>query len=536
MLTLGDLLRELDLRLVAGASGAEHPVRWVHISELADPTPFLSGGELLLTTGMQLAEPDEQREYVARLAGHGLAGLGLGTGFAHERLPEAMVAAAEEHGFALFEVPYEVPFIALTEKAFTHLVNEHYAVLQRALSAHERLERIVLSERGLEGVAGALSSLIGGPAVVFDARGEVLASHAARSPLAPEVLEELAAELRERARTGARRGWAPGGALQGRALALPVARAPHGNGTSEGPIPQAWLVAAKDAGALSEFDRLTLHQAVTIVALELLRRRVAHETERRLAGDVLSALISGELEGPELARRLEPFGLRDRAAALVLAPPRTLRTAVEDSLARALADEAPAGLTAGTGRFSCALLPAGRGGDEELFALAERLRARVAEEVGHPLDAGAGRAVASGELRRAFHEARCALEALGLAPGHENGGSSRGGGLATYRDLGSFQLLLSLQDDEALRLFCDSILAPIEEGEGAYGGELMRSLEAFIECNGQWERAARQLYCHRHTLRYRIRRVEELTGRSLDSARDRIDFWLALRGRELIRT
>jgi purine catabolism regulator len=108
--------------------------------------------------------------------------------------------------------------------------------------------------------------------------------------------------------------------------------------------------------------------------------------------------------------------------------------------------------------------------------------------------------------------------------------------LSTYRDLGSFQLLLSLQDDEALRLFCDSILAPIEEGEGAYGGELMRSLEAFIECNGQWERAARQLYCHRHTLRYRIRRVEELTGRSLDSARDRIDFWLALRGRELIRS
>ena len=108
--------------------------------------------------------------------------------------------------------------------------------------------------------------------------------------------------------------------------------------------------------------------------------------------------------------------------------------------------------------------------------------------------------------------------------------------LATYRDLGSFQLLLSLQDDDALRLFCDSILAPIEESEGAYGGELMRSLEAFIECNGQWERAAKALFCHRHTLRYRIRRVEELTGRSLDSARDRIDFWLALRGRELVST
>ena len=99
--------------------------------------------------------------------------------------------------------------------------------------------------------------------------------------------------------------------------------------------------------------------------------------------------------------------------------------------------------------------------------------------------------------------------------------------VATYRDLGSFQLLLSLQDEQALRLFCDSILGPIENGEGHYGGELMRSLEAFIECNGQWEKAARRLYCHRHTLRYRIRKVEELTGRDLSSARDRIEFWLA---------
>ena len=63
---------------------------------------------------------------------------------------------------------------------------------------------------------------------------------------------------------------------------------------------------------------------------------------------------------------------------------------------------------------------------------------------------------------------------------------------------------------------------------------MIRSLETYIEQNGQWERAARELYCHRHTLRYRIRRVEQLTGRDLSKARDRIEFWLALRGRELV--
>ena len=89
--------------------------------------------------------------------------------------------------------------------------------------------------------------------------------------------------------------------------------------------------------------------------------------------------------------------------------------------------------------------------------------------------------------------------------------------VASYRDLGAFQLILSLQDDEALRLYCDSVLGPLEGASGEYGDELIRSLETYIEQNGQWERAARELYCHRHTLRYRIRRVEQLTGRDLSN-------------------
>lgn len=134
-------------------------------------------------------------------------------------------------------------------------------------------------------------------------------------------------------------------------------------------------------------------------------------------------------------------------------------------------------------------------------------------------------------MRESWHEARFALEARELTRSEHGGSGPSVNGtplpvpeVATYRDLGSFRLLLSLQDTDALRLYCDSLLAPIESGDGHYGGELMRSLEAFIECNGQWEAAARRLYCHRHTLRYRIRKIEQLTGRDLTSARDRIEF------------
>jgi len=540
MLTVRELLRDLPIGLSGGEGGLDAPVRWVHISELVDPTPWLSGGEVLLTTGLQLTTAKQQREFVARLADHGLAALGLGIGFAHDTVPKALASAARERDFPLFEVPYELPFIAVTEKAFTRLVNEQYAVLQRAIAAHERLERIVLAERGLEAVVAALATLVGGSALVFDARGELVARKAFRRALDDDTLAGLRDELRVRGRGGGR-GFVPAQAGLEGALALPVAAT--GTPGERATSPQAWLVAAKDSGDLSEFDRLTLRQAVTIIQLELLRGRVAEDTERRLAGDVLAELLAGDLAGADLARRLEPFGLPEEVAALVVAapspPPRAnghaAPAAGELALAAALREEAAGGLVAASAGHVVLLVPGVP--DEELFALAQRVHDRLAAELGAAPGIGAGRAVPAAEARRAYHEARCALEArqLGTAPeGNGNGRHPTWTGVATYHDLGSFQLLLSLQDDHALRLFCDSILGPIEGGEGHYGGELVRSLEAFIECNGQWERAARRLYCHRHTLRYRIRKVEELTGRDLGLARDRIEFWLALRGRELV--
>src|ERR687897_2636679 len=130
MLTVESLLEELDLKLVAGKGAADGPIRWVHISELPDPTPWLNGGELLLTTGIQLGSEERQREFVRLLSGHHLAGLGFGTGFDHDGLPEALLDEAGRLDFAVFDVPYELPFIAITEKAFTRLVNEQYEVLQ----------------------------------------------------------------------------------------------------------------------------------------------------------------------------------------------------------------------------------------------------------------------------------------------------------------------------------------------------------------------------------------------------------------------
>jgi purine catabolism regulator len=521
MLTVAALIDELELELAAGAEEAERPIRWVHISELEDPTPWLNGGELLLTTGIQLTSPGRQRAFIERLDERGLAGLGLGTGFEHKQLPKALLDEARERRFPLFEVPYEMPFIAITERAFTELVNAQYGILERGVAVHERLERLVIEERGLDEVLAAISAAISSSALLLDARGAVIARHdEPRVELTDEGLEGLAAEIRERGAAGRSAAFSPESEeLARRSLAVPVpARA-------EGTM-SAWLAVVRPEAELSEFDRLITRQAAIILALELMRERAVRETERRLAGDVLADALSGRVDADELRGRLQPFGIGDSAAVILLQVPEP--AAAEERVEQTLAERGALGLvapTSATGRpLLCAVVGAEAGDPIEL---ARAARAALLT-VGIESRAAASRPAGIGSLRRAFHEARCALEATSFADGEAPE-------VASYRDLGAFTLLLALQDDEALRLYADNLLAPIEDTDGEYGGELLRSLEAYIEQNGQWERAARELYCHRHTLRYRIRRIEELTGRDLSRAHDRIEFWLALRARELLR-
>ena len=398
MLTVAGLVAELDLKLLSGEEAAHAHVRWVHSTELPDPTPWLRGGELLLTTGLQLKGAKPQRELIAHLAEHDIAGLGFGTGFAHKRVPAALADEARRRGFPLFEVPYELPFIAITERVFAQLLDERYEMLQRSM-----------------------------------------------------------------------------------------------------------------------------------------------------AGDVLAEALTGRLYPEELQARLRPFGIGERAAVLAFAPPDPAVAAplVERMLAREDGSPAaPAGsLVAIRAGLLCAVIDGeprsaqGNGeqpaGEVDPIALARRIRGELAGRVGGEVRASASRVAPTQSLRLSFHEARCALEALRLVDGNPT--HPGGEVVATYADLGAFQLLLSLQDDDALLTDCRSVLGPVEAGEGEYGDELLRSLDVFIEHNGHWEKAASALYCHRHTLRYRIRRVEQLTGRDFSRARDRIEFWLALRGRELAR-
>ncbi|MER7081077.1 PucR family transcriptional regulator, partial [Saccharopolyspora kobensis] len=100
-------------------------------------------------------------------------------------------------------------------------------------------------------------------------------------------------------------------------------------------------------------------------------------------------------------------------------------------------------------------------------------------------------------------------------------------------ELASHEVLLASTPDELRRSYRERLLADLIAYDDVHHSDLVRTLRTFLDCSGSWSRCAKRLHVHVNTLRYRIQRVEEITGRDLSEFPSRVDFYLAL---ELDRT
>jgi DNA-binding PucR family transcriptional regulator len=475
MLTVEDITRMpgLNLHAVAGTGGLRRQVAWLHVSELTDPTPFLEGKEFLLTTGLGVGElATEQRAYVRRLAKHGLAGLGFGVGFDFAEIPPAIVEEANRLDFPVVSVPYEVPFVAITKAAAKELANEQLAQLTRALAVNERLADAVLEGRGLQALLSIVCNHLGCSLALVDEAGRVVAER----------------------HGGKRLSFAD-------ALELPVAFNEE----------TATLKAVRDGAPLAEYDRLVLHHGQTALAFELSRRRAVGAAELRLAGDLIEDLETGRLEEREAGRRMAAFGLDPAASyAAFLAVPSN--GGGSEQVRREIAAELD--------RRGLAHLSTARPDRAEFLVTstdehdAVELARELVDTAGE-MRVGVGRPARGPELGRSILEARAALDA----------GSKS---VASYRDLGSLDLLLGLPD-ASLEAFVARVLGPV-----ARNARLLESLTTLLDSGGRWTDAAGRLGVHRHTLRYRMDRLREQTGRHPDEPEHQMELWLAVKAHQAL--
>jgi purine catabolism regulator len=400
-----------------------------------------------------------------------------------------------------------VPFIAITEAIFTRILAEQYDTLQRAVDAEHALTRAVMEGSGVEGIARSLADVTTGWVLALDLHGQPIASTGrAAIQRAGRIWDELRSSRPE-------------------GTSFSVTLVDRGHHIWVQPVGahgrvEAFLAVGKPDQP-TQLDRIVAGHALSLFAIELAKSRAVADARRRLQGDFFDDLVGGGVAAADEERGLARFGFDSTSRLMVL----SIEPHDGDLDAAALADAVTDELSRGSEGF---LVSAHDAGVHVLVQAdpppdLEGFTSSIGERFGSKVRAGAGSGVGAAEVGRSLREARYALRVCRLE-GWQHAG---------FADLGTYRLLLSMTDPDALRAFSDSMLAPLDTYDRDHGGELQVSLQAFLEHNARWETAAAQLFVHRHTLRYRMRKVEELTGRDLSSSFDRMEFWLALRAREL---
>lgn len=504
--TLRALLARTDLALrLASDEGDLDPdaldasLRWVHSSDLLDPTPFLADDLLLLTTGTQFVAPPgaahhappDYAAYVARLRTRGVRGLGFGTEVVRSGIPSRLAAACRDAGLPLFEVPYRTPFIALARANAEAIAAEAYARRTWALSAQRAISLAALRPDGLAATVAELARQLDAWVGLYDAAGVLTQSHPA-GVLGPSTREALDAEAGVVLRRGARA--ASRFEVDGTRVSLQtLGRGGHLRGLIAIAGPELDLEGRSVVTSVIAMAGLALEQNVGIGRARSALR--AGLVQMMLAGDAaLARRVSRELWGP------------------LPAAPVVIGVA---TIAPARADAATDWLELRVAERRGALFH-GRGPTGHVIVV-PHAESDVLGEFAHLFEASVG--------------ASEPTEYAAFAGGHEQavaaGRRAAAGTVVRFADTTAGGVLSAL-DTAAARALAEARLAPLRAHDSTHGASLVETVRTWLEHDARIDEAAQALGIHRHTVRARVAQAQQVLGVNLASFPARAELWAAL--------
>lgn len=477
-ITLTDLLDDptLALRTLGSATSTlGTAIEWVAVTEVENPQPFLTGAELVLTTGARLASADAQRIFVRQVKRAGAVGIGFGIGLGHEAVPAPLVAEANRWSIPIIEVPYQTPFIAIGKLVADALSAEHVTELEQLLAGHQTLAQSLLTANqavgsGLASLMAALQTMVGTEVILEQFHAQVFSS-------TPDAVPDDD-------------GWLP----------VPVP-------TGKRDACTLWLRKPFRNPGIVDY-------AKSLISLELANQWQRRDDGRHVAGQVIQDVLRAALPAADISARLRGIQIDPAAKNVIL-----LVHVPEKKFALlngiALPPELEPGVTAVVDAEFLVVLPAAAGNPAHL---AKHL-ARYLHGAGIPASIGIGGAYTQANgLRWSYFEAREA--------------ASRGLDVNEPERLSLTSLLLASEDVPMVDMSTET-LGPLLEFDELHGAELLNTLAMYLQLNGSLAAVAEELSLHRNTVRYRLGQITELTGFDPAVTADRVQLWLALSVRRL---
>ena len=511
-------------QVVTGGPHLDRPVRWVHITELTDPASFLKGGELVLTTGMPLPQDTAGvRRYVDQLADIGAAALVIELVRRYHRPPDALVEACRLRGLPLVTLAKDVNFLEVTQVVHALLLGNHAEAMRRAQRIHEAFTALALRGAGAEDVVRAAAEMSGRTVVLENLVHQALICEPSGS-----TVREVLTGWEERSRAT---GPGDGTAVRGPQgwLTAPVAY----QGERWGRV--AMLPSGADAPAFGPEDITVLERT----AMALTVARLIHPTpwEHTAHRGALRDLLEQRHRSAEDARA--------RCAALGLPADRTRFVAVLVDLgtgsggseheARLHQELRANGVAALVGELApgrlgvlLALRPA-----QPWQPVVERLHG-TAVAAGGP-DASPVVSVGSevadlADTARSFREAERVAEAT--PPGQPLPADRS---FHELSDIGLRRLLYALREDTRIQGYAERRLGRLIDHDAQHGTDLVATLRHYLDAAGNKTTAARHGGLSRETMYQRLRTIERLLGRDLESGEERTELHVALAALDALR-
>ncbi|HSN06465.1 MAG TPA: PucR family transcriptional regulator [Candidatus Angelobacter sp.] len=451
--TLADLLALPEFRLtcVAGADGLDRVVRWVHTTELLDPSQYLRGGELVCTVGTSLDEGPECARFVSAVATAGGSGICFGVGDVHDAVPPQLVRACEEHGLPLLLAPLGVPFMTISEYLVQSRVRAESAAGERGARLLVDLLARVRAQAPPEELVALAAARLGGRLVLSEGE-RVLASSGSPDPAGADLVSVVADSP-----DGATLTW-----------------------TGAGAAPSSTLVA-------------TLAHVLDVARHEV---DVEQDLQRERIGQLLT-LVGDRLASPSaFTQVLADAGLPSTGLVFSVWPPGASRVLASTLVGVPVVfGEMPSGTVA-------------------ITAAADPVRA-ASDQLG--LVCGLSRGVPLTDSARGIGEARAAFEM-----------ARRDGGCVGPEGLTSLDGLLRQQPPDRLRPFVDQLLGPLLASDARRGTAYVSTLSTYLRSDGSLAATARAEFLHVNTVRHRLERVRQLTGRDPVVFDDRVALAIAL--------
>ena len=479
--TVGSLCRALGEHLhpADGFVAPETPVTAVHVSELVDPTSYVSGGELLLTTGLILPTSRIGWEgYVSRLKAIGIAALGIGLGPRYFEAPEALVEACRASGLTLLIVPDSTPFLTVSKTYWTARARSSEQYLQDELAAHRALIDAAAKPDPPAEVLRRLARAVDGWAASLTSTGKVDQIYPAG------LIEEAEALQSEVAR------------LDVAGVHSAASFIAHGRYVAVFPLSVeeavVGYVAVGTVGQLSATHRRVVLTAVALLSIDSIRWQRTAPAREATARCVASLVDLGHIEAARQLAAAEGLPVLHREGRVLL-----VRARDSEKMVRVVES------------WSGDVLPVTATRAESWYLL----------PTGHPRLVDLGRSLSKADPTvSAVVSELVRLEDIGTTRsrlGDRLHGLRRGELELDEFPLGDARLIVARLDD-----FLEK-----------QNKDLIEAVAAYLRHRGQWVQASRDLGVHRNTLRYRLSRAREALGVDLDNADIAAQLWLLMRQR-----